>query len=234
MQRLTEWLKRFTPSPMVMDSQDYWIAPLGAFLGILGTACLSYFILGAHNPWLIAPMGASAVLLFVIPASPLAQPWSVIGGNLIASIVGVTFAHLIASPIYASALAAGVAIAIMMRLRCLHPPSGAVALTAVLGGSPIENLSYQFVISPVLLNSVALVVFAIIYHQFSSHSYPHKLKTKSSAASERFAEPLEITLEDVEAALRQHHELLDIDENDLLNIVTKTELIATERRSKQK
>ena len=228
MQNLWEWLKRLTPSPIIVNTQDYWIAPLGALLGILGTAYLSYVILDTHNPWLIAPMGASAVLLFVVPASPLAQPWSVVGGNLVAAIVGVTSASLISSPLLASALAAGVAIAIMMRLRCLHPPSGAVALTAVLGGTGIRDLGYQFVIAPVLLNSVALVVFAIIYHQFSSHHYPHKLTPKSSAPSE----PLEITLNDVETALRQHHELLDIDENDLLNIVKNTEIIAKQRRNK--
>jgi CBS domain-containing membrane protein len=228
MRSFNAWLKRFIPSSMIMNAQDYWLAPLGAFLGILGTAYLSYLILGIHNPWLIAPMGASAVLLFVIPASPLAQPWSVIGGNLVAASVGVTAASLITSPLIASALAAGIAIAIMMRLRCLHPPSGAVALTAILGGTSIRDLGYQFVISPVLINSTALVIFAIIYHQFSSHHYPHKTPQKLSAPSE----PLEITLDDVEAALRQHHELLDIDENDLLNIVQNTEVIAKQRRNK--
>ena len=214
---------------MIMNSQDYWIAPLGAFIGILGTAYLSYAILGVNNPWLIAPMGASAVLLFVIPASPLAQPWSVIGGNLIAAAVGVTFASLIASPLLASALAGSVAIAIMMRLRCLHPPSGAVALTAVLGGPSIQHLGYGFVISPVLFNSVALVSFAIIYHQFSSHRYPHEPKTTAPSS----AGLPEIKLEDVESALRQHHELLDIDENDLLNIVKQTEVIAKKRQNKR-
>lgn len=228
MQNLREWLKRLTPSPMIVNRQDYWIAPLGAFIGILGTAYLSYAILGVNNPWLIAPMGASAVLLFVIPASPLAQPWSVIGGNLIAAILGVTSASLITSPLLASAVAAGSAIAVMMRLRCLHPPSGAVALTAVLGGPSIQHLGYGFVISPVFFNSIVLVSFAIIYHQFSSHSYPHKLKTTATPS----AELPEIRLEDIESALRQHHELLDIDENDLLNIVKQTEVIAKKRQNK--
>ena len=229
MQNLWEWLKRLAPSPMIMNSQDYWIAPLGAFIGILGTAYLSYAILGVNNPWLIAPMGASAVLLFAIPASPLAQPWSVIGGNLIASTVGVTSALLITSPLLASALAASVAIGLMMRLRCLHPPSGAVALTAVLGGPSVQHLGYGFVISPVLLNSFVLVSFAMIYHQFSSHSYPHKSKPTIAPITET----PEISLEDVESALRQHHELLDIDENDLLNIVKQTEVIAKQRQNKR-
>ena len=227
MRSLNCWLKRFIPSKMVINTRDYWLAPLGAILGVLVTAYLSLTIQGAHNPWLIAPMGASAVLLFVMPASPLAQPWSVIGGNFVAAIIGVTSAYLIASPIIASALSAGIAIAIMMRLRCLHPPSGAVALTAVLGGSSIRDLGYHFVITPVLVNSVALVMFAIIYHQFSGHDYPHKLTQKPYKTDDH----LEITLNDVEAALRQHHELMDIDKNDLLKIVKKTAVITKERQS---
>lgn len=213
---------------MILSPKDYWLAPFGALIAILGTGYLGYYLLGFNSPWLIAPMGASAVLLFVIPASPLAQPWSVIGGNLVAAIVGVTSASLISSQLIASALAVGVAIALMMRLRCLHPPSGAVALTAVLGGTNIRELGYQFVINPVLINSLTLVLFAIIYHQFSSHYYPHTLTPKLPAS----IEPPEITLDDVEAALREHHELLDIDENDLLNIVKNTEDIAKQRRNK--
>ncbi len=87
----------------------------------------------ATLPALVAPMGASAVLLFAVPSSPLAQPWSILGGNIAAALVGVTTALLITDPFLASAVAIGVAIAAMMTLRCLHPPSGAIALTAVLG-----------------------------------------------------------------------------------------------------
>lgn len=222
---LWQWLKRCIPSPMILNPKDYWLAPLGAFIAILGTGYLSYYLLGFNNPWLIAPMGASAVLLFVIPASPLAQPWAVIGGNFISASVGVISAHLVTSTPVASAIAVGMAIAIMMRLRCLHPPSGAVALMAVLGGPSITQLGYQFAISPVLINSVMLVAFAIVYHQFSRHTYPHQIKVKTSSQAE-------ITLDDVESALRQHHELLDIDENDLLNIVQETERIAKNRLMK--
>ncbi len=70
-------------------------------------------------------MGACAVLLFAVLASPLAQPWSIIGGNLMLATVGVTCALLVHDPIDATALAAGVAICTMFALRCVHPPSGA-------------------------------------------------------------------------------------------------------------
>jgi len=214
------------PHPMVIHPHDYWLSPLGALLGLASTAYLSQIFLGTQNPWFIAPMGASAVLLFAVPASPLAQPWSVIGGNLIAASVGVTCAQLIASPILSVAIAGSVAIALMMRLRCLHPPSGAVALTAILGGSSISALGYQFVLFPVLANSLFLITLAIIFNRLCKRDYPHH----PQAIPSKKTGVLEITLEDVETALRQHHELLDIDENDLLNIVNETEQIAANRR----
>ncbi|MFM8392186.1 MAG: HPP family protein, partial [Methylophilaceae bacterium] len=142
-------------------------------------------------------MGASAVLLFALPASPLAQPWSIIGGNLIAAVVGITCAKLIATPILSVALAGGLAIALMMRFRCLHPPSGAVALTAILGGSQVSELGYQFVFSPVLVNSLLLVMLAIIFNLLAKRDYPHHPKIPQKSTKDVG----EITLEDVEKAL---------------------------------
>jgi CBS domain-containing membrane protein len=222
-------LNKLRPHPMIIYPPDYWLSPLGAALGLIGTAYLSHLFLSDFNPWFIAPVGASAVLLFAVPASPLAQPWSVIGGNLIAAVVGIACAKLIAAPILAVALAVSLAIALMMRLRCLHPPSGAVALTAILGGPQVSELGYQFVWSPVLINSLLLVILAIIFNLLAKRDYPHHLKTPQKSTKDLG----EITLEDVEKALRQHHELLDIDETDLLNIVKETEQIAKDRRKRQ-
>ena len=222
-------LNRLLPHPMIIYPPDYWISPLGAALGLIGTAYLSHFFLSDFNPWFIAPMGASAVLLFALPASPLAQPWSIIGGNLIAAVVGITCAKLIATPTLSVALAGSLDIALMMRLRCLHPPSGAVALTAILGGPKVSELGYQFALSPVLVNSLLLVMLAIIFNLLAKRDYPHHPKTPQKSTKDAG----EITLEDVEKALRQHHELLDIDETDLLNIVKETEQIAKSRRKRQ-
>eukprot|EP01031_Cornospumella_fuschlensis_P010795 gene10795-13211_t len=109
-------------------------AGIGAMVALIATGLATRALLGADAPipLLIAPMGASAGLLFAVPSSPLAQPWSIIGGNLVAALVGVSAARLIADPFLAAGVAAGVAIFLMLLLRCLHPPSGAVALTAVL------------------------------------------------------------------------------------------------------
>ena len=86
------------------------------------------FTLGAHTnmPLLIAPMGASAVLLFAVPASPLAQPWSAVGGNTIGAILGVLSARFIPDPMVAAGVAVSLTIGATALCRCLHPPAGAV------------------------------------------------------------------------------------------------------------
>jgi CBS domain-containing membrane protein len=148
---------------------------IGALLGIALTGLVSTAWLGSTDdlPLLIAPMGASAVLLFSVPASPLAQPWSIIEGNLVAALIGVAAAHSIGSPLIAAAVAVGAALAAMSLLRCVHPPSGAVALTAVLGGPHIAALGYGFILVPVGLNSLLLTLAAIAYNNATGRSYPH-------------------------------------------------------------
>ena len=124
-------------------------AVLGAVLGVLFAAGVSLWISPEPALWLIAPIGASAVLVFTAPASPLAQPWPVVAGNTVSALVGVACAHLLPLPLLAAALAVGLAISIMMLLRCLHPPGGAVALLMVL----MHEQSWSFVLFPVLVNS---------------------------------------------------------------------------------
>ena len=110
---------------------------LGAGLGLCVTEWLSLHTLGTTDPWFLAPMGASAVLLFAVPASPLAQPWSILGGNTVSALVGVSCALLLGHTGLAASAAGALAIAAMFALRCLHPPGGAVAVTAVMGGQAL-------------------------------------------------------------------------------------------------
>ena len=86
------FLARLLPNMVTVSPLERLRAALGAFLGILGTAGISAVALGngPELPLLMAPIGASAVLLFAVPTSPLAQPWSIIGGNTISALVGVT------------------------------------------------------------------------------------------------------------------------------------------------
>ena len=84
MPSLLDWLKTFWPAPLPVSLRERTLSGIGALLGLLATEIVSRSVLGASIPWFVAPMGASAVLLFAVPASPLAQPWSIVGGNLLA------------------------------------------------------------------------------------------------------------------------------------------------------
>jgi CBS domain-containing membrane protein len=95
------------------------------------------------DEWLIASLGASALLVFALPQSPMSQPWAVIAGNTLSALVGITTFHFIDQSLLAIPLAASLSILGMFTLRCLHPPAAAVALIAVLG----HIGSYHYVFS---------------------------------------------------------------------------------------
>src|SRR5688572_32570628 len=126
----------FVPILAGATLRDRVIACVGALASIAITGAVCGFALGNGYdvPLIVAPMGASAVLLFAVPASPLAQPWSIIGGNTISALMGIIAAYLIHDPIIAIGVGVSLAIGAMSLTRCLHPPGGAAALTAVLGG----------------------------------------------------------------------------------------------------
>lgn len=192
-----------------------------------------FLLLGpaANIPLLVAPMGASAVLLFAVPASPLAQPWSIIGGNLVSATIGVTCANAIADPTLAAALAVALSIGGMFALRCVHPPSGAVALTAVLGGPAIHALGYGFVLEPIAVQSAALLAAALAYHAATGHRYPHAWRPARTATGSQADETSRagFTRADLEAVLKRRSEMLDIDPDDLESLLRETELQAFSR-----
>src|SRR5690606_419609 len=105
----------------------------------------------ASLPLIVAPIGASAVLLFAVPASPLAQPWSIVGGNTISALVGVTVVTFVKEPVLAIGLAVSLAILAMSLTRSLHPPGGAAALTAVIGGLAVSRAGFWFPFVPVAI-----------------------------------------------------------------------------------
>lgn len=113
---------------------------------------------------LVASMGASAVLLFAVPQGPLSQPWPVIGGHAISALIGVACADVISNRTLAAACAVGLAIGAMHHFKCIHPPGGATALTAVWAGPAVRELGYSFVVRPVLLNAATIVAIAVLFN----------------------------------------------------------------------
>ena len=227
--------RRFVPAATPLSLRERVRSALGAMLGILVTGALAAWALGPTTalPVLIAPMGASAVLLFAVPASPLAQPWSIVGGNLVAALVGVSVAALVHDPILAAALAIAGAVGSMMALRCVHPPSGAVALTAVLGGPAIHDLGYGFVLWPVGANSLLLLAAALLFNNLTGRPYPHPGLATAPGRADPVAAPLGFSGEDLDAALEDFDQILDVGRSDLEAILRQAQLRATRRRSGQ-
>ncbi len=100
--------------------------------------------LSGIDEWLMASLGASALLVFVLPGSPMAQPWAVIAGNTLSALVGISCFHLIGQPLLALPAAVALSILGMFVLRCLHPPAAAISLIVVLG----HIGSYRYAFSP--------------------------------------------------------------------------------------
>ncbi|WP_439544839.1 HPP family protein [Sandarakinorhabdus sp.] len=172
-------------------------------------------------PMLVAPIGASAVLVFAVPASPLAQPWSVLGGNIVSAVVGMMAAALVPVPALAAGVAVGGAIIVMSVLRCLHPPGGAMALTVVLGTPLLDAAGLWFPLLPVGLNSLALVLAAWAWHRISGHSYPHRPAPAVAPLFHR---------EDMDKALADMGEAFDVAPDDLDALLQRAEAHARARK----
>lgn len=214
------------PAPVTVDARERWRAAGGAAVGILFAAVLSRWLAGATlGPWMVAPMGASAVLVFCLPASPLAQPWSVIGSSLVSALAGVACARWIPDPAIASAAAVGAAIALMFALRCLHPPGGAMALLAVL----THSTSFDVIAFPVLVNAVLLVLAGVAYNSATGRRYPHP-QQRPAAAAPGPAEPgSRFTAADLDAALAHYNQVLDVPRDDLEALLQEAEMAAYRR-----
>ncbi|MFC4313517.1 HPP family protein [Steroidobacter flavus] len=214
-------MKGFRPAPLIVGTSERWRAIVGALLGIVITAILCRLCADTTAVWLVAPLGASAVLVFAVPASPLAQPWSVVGGNTVSALMGVLCVHLIDDPALAAGVAVAAAIVAMFALRCLHPPGGAAALLAVL----THASSLDFVFFPVLVNSVLLVLVGIIYNTATGRRYPHsQLVERTNVPTSRFSSA------DLDAVLKRYNQVLDVSRDELEDILHMAEMNAMERR----
>jgi CBS domain-containing membrane protein len=164
---------------------DAFVSGVGGCVAIAVIVLVCRHFVGVDGAGLlVASMGASAVLLFVLPEGPLSQPWAVIGGHVSSALVGVTCASLVSDPLLAAALAVGGAIGVMQVLRCVHPPGGATALSAVVGGPAVHALGVSYVVTPVLLDAALIVSVAVVFHGLlGKRRYPAHFARVPSVAS---------------------------------------------------
>jgi CBS domain-containing membrane protein len=202
---------------------DRLLACAGAGVGILGMALVCAALPTGTLPTIVAPMGASAVLLFAVPASPLAQPWPVVGGNVVSALVGVGVAALLGHGSLAAGVAVAAAILVMSLLRCLHPPGGAAALVAVIGGPAVAAAGWRFAVMPVAANAVALLAIGWGFHRLTGRRYPHRALPVTTP---RFLP------EDIDAAIAESGDAFDIARDDLERLLAAA-ANAAERRQRR-
>ena len=153
----------FGPKPSAVSINEKLISALAGLLSIALIMLVSkQFLAPEALPWVVASMGASAVLLFAVPNGPLSQPWSFVVGHLLSAFIGISVAKLVNDPLIASSLAVSLAIFAMYLTSSLHPPGGATALTAVVGGSAITDLGYWYMLTPIAVNLLVMLVWALI------------------------------------------------------------------------
>lgn len=161
-----EKMKGASQSPPSVSKLEVFLSWLGSFLGIAAIGAMNYIYMGSQeNTLMIASFAASAVLLFGAPKSPLAQPRNLVGGHILAAFIGVAFCKtFITQPALAASLAVSTAIAVMHLTRTLHPPAGATALNAIIGGAKVHQLGFAYPIFPVAVGVFILLAVALIFN----------------------------------------------------------------------
>ncbi|WP_269618658.1 HPP family protein [Zhongshania sp. BJYM1] len=202
---------------------EKWLSGLGGFASIYLCYFVSHlFVKDSAALLLVTSTGASAVLIFAVPHGALSQPWPVIGGHLISACIGVFCQQHIPNTHIAAASAVGLSIMAMYYLRCLHPPGGATALFAVVGGSSIFSLAYRYAAFPVMLNVLSLVFCGVLFNalfrwrRYPSYWFHHQYAKEYTTAKLNSSDiATAISQEDFAAALQQMNSFIDVTPGDL-------------------
>ncbi|MDA1343741.1 MAG: HPP family protein [Proteobacteria bacterium] len=226
-----------TVDPINLSLKGKLISVVSCFSAILLTALITQqFTSSAAYPVIVASMGASALILFIMPTSPLAQPWPLVGGQLVSAVIGVVCAQVFTHTVFASACAVGGSVMAMLLLRCLHPPGAATALTPIMAGTTI-SLGYDFVLLPLGLNVAIMLLMAIVINRwllrYDYPTIPHQAEDKRYQYN-NLAQPFQqvgISEQDLEQALGNRDMFIDVSTGDLRKLLTDVQLQSFERYS---
>jgi len=208
--RVLAWLRAFVPAPFPVNVRERLRVMVGAFVGVLFATAMGRFIVGPAptDVWLLAPIGAASLLVFSAPASPLAQPWAVVGGNVVSAVIGMACASEISDAAFAAASAIALAIIAMFALRCLHPPGGASAFLAVLMHSRGQSLPLR----SLLIESLLLVAAGVLYNSLTRRPYPHPQLAPAQPGAGSLAR---FSAVDFDVVLTKYNQVLDVSRDDL-------------------
>lgn len=211
-------------------------AGIGALigLGLTGLFLLSSKVDLEMGLYLVAPFGASSVLLFAVPNSPLAQPWSAIVGNTVAAVIGVSACLLVPDPVLRIALAVGLTITATILCRAIHPPAGAVAMTAAMSPDAIAHLGFWFAIAPIAVGTIALVLLATAYARLTGRRYPFRQFDDPSKHGTEDRNPIErlgLSEEELTSILERYRQSFNLGVEDLARLIGAAELQAAAHSS---
>ncbi|TAN39874.1 MAG: HPP family protein [Nitrospirae bacterium] len=170
-----EKMKGTTTSPPRVSLTEIVWSWIGAFLGIGFISFANYHVFEKIDLLMIVgSFGASAVLIYGAVKSPLAQPRNLVGGHLVSAVVGVACQQLFHANLWlAAAMAVSTAIAVMHATKTLHPPGGATALIAVIGGAKIHGLGFMYALFPVGGGVLIMLVIALLVNNIpKTRRYP--------------------------------------------------------------
>lgn len=235
------WLKKLLPylisESTTLSGAEKLRATLAAFIAILAVGVVSsQFLQGNGLQIMITSMGASAVLLFATPHSPLTQPWPLVAGHAISALIGVTCAIQVPDIWLAAALAVSLSILAMLLTHSLHPPGGAIALLPVLDHHEhVLALGYQFVVAPVMLNVLVILLVAMLVNNLlPGRRYPSSpLATTDKQHRHKDQRPLDrlgINKDDLQQALKEMDVFLDISKSDLDRVYRRAGMASYRRR----
>jgi CBS domain-containing membrane protein len=201
------------------------------FAGGLGIFLLAWALHLLPQPelplLLLGSMAASAVLLYAVPHSPLAQPWNLIGGHLVSALSGWLAISFVHDPLAAAGIAVGSAIFLMYVLDCLHPPGAATALTLVLGATQFLQMGAGWTLTIVAANAfVSLLLAMTINNALPRRHYPQAPVAPLAPAPAIRVLPEQ---QDIERALAEEDSLLDISVDDLLDLYARAQQHAQTR-----
>lgn len=225
---LTTLLGRVLPPALHTRPGEWARAALGAALGVLASLLLCSALFGEEVARaLLGPLGASSVLLFAVASGALSQPWSILGSYLCAALVATAVGLLHLPLLAALGLALGGALLAMCALRCLHPPAAAVALGLAQGHPALTAMGFG-VLAPVLLCAGGLLGCALLFNNLTGVRYP-KAPLAEPAQPARAEVWVGITAADLQRALDEFGEFVDVTPEDLEEIVLRSERLALQR-----
>lgn len=225
-------LRHLLPAPLNIPPGQWLRAGVGALVALFLAGWLCSLAYGPSIALhLLGPLAASAVLVFAVHSGPLAQPWPVLGSYAVAALLGLLLREALGGQLWVAALALGVSLLLMCPLRCLHPPGGGVAVSAVLADPGLVSLG-DHLLEPVMLNAVILVTVAVLYNRLTGVRYPKAaapLKDLHHTHDPAPAERVGISRADLDQALEDLGEFVDVTPDELERIIRATEQRALRR-----